>query len=121
MGELLCDANRRDNEAHPDELGYGSGAGWAGKPGQAGDPQQLSEVAETEENVGELADTDQALEAAAVEGSEDAADHPDRPVHPHTEYRRQKTCLHKESPEKTLHRLARRKRFSDLRLQAPGR
>jgi hypothetical protein len=33
-----------------------------------------------------VADTDQALEAAAVEGSEDAADHPERPVHPHTEY-----------------------------------
>src|SRR5215831_18300581 len=104
MGELLCDANRRDNEARPDELGYGSGAGWARKPGQAGDPQQLSEIAEaSEESVEELADTDQALGAAAVEGSEDAADRPERPVHRHTEYRRQKTCVHKESPEKTLH------------------
>jgi hypothetical protein len=38
--------------------------------------------------VEELADTDQALEAATVEGVEDAADHPERPVHTHIEYGR---------------------------------
>jgi hypothetical protein len=38
--------------------------------------------------VEELADTDQALEAARVEGVEDAANHPERPVHTHNEYGR---------------------------------
>ena len=32
--------------------------------------------------------SDQVLEAARVEGSEDAADHPERPVHTHNEYQR---------------------------------
>jgi hypothetical protein len=41
-----------------------------------------------DESVEELADTDQALEAAAVEGVEDAADHRERPVHTHLEYGR---------------------------------
>jgi len=35
-----------------------------------------------------LTETDQALEAARVEGLEDAADHPERPVHTHEEYGR---------------------------------
>jgi hypothetical protein len=35
-----------------------------------------------------LAETDRALEAPAVEGVEDAADHPERPVHTHLEYGR---------------------------------
>jgi hypothetical protein len=38
--------------------------------------------------VAELADTDQALEAASVDGIEDAADHPERPTHTHEEYGR---------------------------------
>jgi len=38
--------------------------------------------------VEELADTDQASEAAAVEGLEDAADHPERPTHTHEDYGR---------------------------------
>jgi hypothetical protein len=42
----------------------------------------------SDESVEELADTEQALEAAAVEGVEDAADHPERPVHTHEEYGR---------------------------------
>jgi hypothetical protein len=54
MGELLCDANRRDNEARPDELGADPGQVGAGKPGQAGDPQQLSDIVEAlEESVEE--------------------------------------------------------------------
>jgi hypothetical protein len=57
--------------------------------GEAGDSQGLSNVAEaTEESVEELAASGQALEAAAVEGLEDAADHPGRPVHTHEEYGR---------------------------------
>jgi hypothetical protein len=39
-------------------------------------------------SVEELEETDQALEAATVEGLEDAADHPERPVHTHLEYGR---------------------------------
>jgi hypothetical protein len=42
----------------------------------------------TDESVEELADTDQALESARVEGVEDAADHPGRPTHTHNEYAR---------------------------------
>ena len=46
----------------------------------------------SDESVEELADTNQAFEAAAVkrvvEGVEDAADHPERPVHTHLEYGR---------------------------------
>jgi hypothetical protein len=41
-----------------------------------------------ESSVEELADDDQAIEAAAVEGVEDAADHPERPTHTHEEYGR---------------------------------
>lgn len=56
---------------------------------QSGDTQALSAVEEAnDESVEELAETEQALEAAAVEGVEDAADHPERPVHTHEEYGR---------------------------------
>jgi len=49
--------------------------------GQSGDDQGLSQIADVdEESVGELAETDQAYEAEAVEGVEDAGDHPERPV-----------------------------------------
>jgi sugar phosphate isomerase/epimerase len=41
-----------------------------------------------DESVQELADSDQALEAGIVDGIEDAADHPERPVHTHLEYGR---------------------------------
>jgi hypothetical protein len=55
--------------------------------GQSGSAQGLSEVEDVdEESVEELADTDQAFESAAVEGVEDAADHPERPTHTHNEY-----------------------------------
>lgn len=81
--------DRNSNQARPDELGDDPGQVGAESAGQSGDPQELSHVEDaSEESVEELADTDQALEAAAVEGSEDAADHPERPVHTHTEYRR---------------------------------
>jgi len=80
---------KEDLEARLDELGSDPRQVGMDSAGQAGDPQELSIVADAnEESVEELADTDQALEAAAVEGVEDAADHPERPVHTHEEYGR---------------------------------
>jgi hypothetical protein len=78
-----------DLEAQLDELGDDPRQVGIDSAGQSGDAQELSTIAEAnEESVEELADTDQALEAAAVEGAEDAADHPERPVHTHEEYGR---------------------------------
>jgi hypothetical protein len=80
---------KRGNEAAPDELGNDPRQVGADSAGQSGDPQRLSTIADAnEESVEELAETDQAIEAAAVEGVEDAADHPERPVHTHNEYGR---------------------------------
>jgi hypothetical protein len=77
------------NEAQPDELGKDSREVGPESGGQSGDPQRLSTTEEAaEESVAELAADDQAIEAAAVEGSEDAADHPERPAHTHNEYGR---------------------------------
>jgi hypothetical protein len=79
----------RDEQARLDELGTDPGQVGPDSAGQSGDSQRLSPVAEAnEESVEELADTDQAVEAAAVEGVEDAAGHPERPVHTHEEYGR---------------------------------
>lgn len=78
-----------DLEAQLDELGTDPGQVGDRSAGQSGDSQALSsEEDANNESVEELADTDQALEAAAVEGVEDAADHPERPVHTHEEYGR---------------------------------
>ena len=56
---------------------------------QSGDVQRLSYIADAaDQSVQELADSDQALEAGIVDGVEDAADHPERPVHTHLEYGR---------------------------------
>jgi hypothetical protein len=77
------------NEAAPDELGNDPRQVGAESAGQSGDPQRLSTTPDMDnESVEELDDTDQALEAARVEGLEDAADHPERPVHTHNEYGR---------------------------------
>jgi hypothetical protein len=77
------------NEAAPDELGKDPRQVGPDSAGQSGDPQRLSTIEDaSNESVEELADTDQALEAATVEGLEDAADHPERPVHTHNEYGR---------------------------------
>ncbi len=79
----------RDEQARLDELGTDPGQVGPDSAGQSGDTQRLSPIAEAnEESVEELADTDQAMEAAAVEGVEDAADHPERPAHTHEEYGR---------------------------------
>ena len=80
---------RGDEKAQPDELGTDPGQVGPDSAGQSGDPQRLSSIPEaTDESVQELADTDQAIEAGIVEGVEDAADHPERPVHTHIEYGR---------------------------------
>jgi hypothetical protein len=77
------------NEAQPDELGKDPRQVGPDGAGQSGDAQRLSTIEDADnESIEELADTDQAIEAARVEGLEDAADHPERPVHTHNEYRR---------------------------------
>ena len=78
---------RGDEQAQLDELGKDPGQVGPDSAGQSGDSQELSSIAEAADaSVQELADTDQALEAGIVDGVEDAADHPERPVHTHLEY-----------------------------------
>lgn len=78
-----------DEQAQLDELGDDPAQVGPRSAGQSGSSQRLSEVADaSEESVEELADTDQAFESAAIEGVEDAADHPERPTHRHEEYGR---------------------------------
>jgi hypothetical protein len=78
-----------DNQAQPDELGDDPGQVGPLSAGQSGSSQGLSTDAEAQdESVEELADTDQAFESAVAEGVEDAANHPERPVHMHEEYGR---------------------------------
>jgi hypothetical protein len=78
-----------DDQAQLDELGNDPSQVGPRSAGQSGSSQALSEVADADgESVEELSDTDQAFESAAVEGVEDAADHPERPVHTHEEYGR---------------------------------
>jgi hypothetical protein len=77
------------DEAALDELGNDPREVGSDSAGQSGDAQRLSTSEDTDnESVEELDNTDQALEAARVEGLEDAADHPERPVHTHVEYGR---------------------------------
>ena len=77
------------NEAAPDELGNDPRQVGPDSAGQSGDAQRLSTIEDADnESIEELVETDQALEAARVEGLEDAADHPERPVHTHEEYGR---------------------------------
>jgi hypothetical protein len=80
---------RGDEQAQPDEPGNDPGQVGPDSAGQSGDSQRLSSIADAaDESVQELADSDQALEAGIVDGVEDAADHPERPVHTHLEYGR---------------------------------
>ncbi len=75
-----------DLEAQLDELGSNPSQVGDRSAGQGGSAQDLSSIEDvSDESVEELADTDQALEAATVEGLEDAADHPERPAHTHEE------------------------------------
>jgi hypothetical protein len=78
-----------DLEAQLDEIGSDPAQVGTRSAGQAGSSQALSSQEDAgDESVEELADTDQAWEAASVEGLEDAADHPERPAHTHEEYGR---------------------------------
>jgi len=71
----------RDDEVPIDERESDSEELASDSAGQSGDDQGLSQIASVdEESVAELAETDQAYEAEAVEGVEDAGDHPERPV-----------------------------------------
>jgi hypothetical protein len=80
---------RGDEQAQPDELGNDHGQVGPDSAGQSGDSQRLSSIADAaDESVQELAESDQAIEAGIVDGVEDAADHPERPVHTHLEYGR---------------------------------
>lgn len=64
------------NEAAPGELGNDPREVGSESAGQAGDTQRLSIVEDADnESVEELAEDDQGIEAATVEGVEDAADH----------------------------------------------
>jgi hypothetical protein len=80
---------KEDLQAQPDELGKDPSQVGFLSAGQTASSIGLSPDAEvTEASVEGLADTSQALEAASVEGIEDAADHPERPTHTHQEYGR---------------------------------
>jgi hypothetical protein len=80
---------RGDLEAQLDDLGNDPGQVGVDSAGQSGDAQGLSYIEDaSDESVEELAEEDQALEASAIEGAEDAADHPERPVHTHLDYGR---------------------------------
>jgi hypothetical protein len=77
------------NEAALDELGKDPREVGAESAEQSGDSQRLSTTEDADnESVQELAESDQGIEAARVEGLEDAAAHPERPVHTHNEYGR---------------------------------
>lgn len=76
-----------DLEAQLDELGSDPSEVGMNSAGQSGSSLGLAAEPEaTEDSVEDLSDTDQAVEAAAVEGVEDAANHPERPTHTHEEY-----------------------------------
>ena len=74
----------RDKAARLEELGNAPGQIRSNSGEQSGDTQGLSRVAEmADESVQELAEAGQTYEAEAVEGLEDAADHPEQPAHTH--------------------------------------
>ena len=76
--------NQGDEQARPDDLGNDPAQVGPGSAGHAGEAEGLSDVPDaSEESVMELAETDQALEAEAVAGVEDAADRPEKPVRTH--------------------------------------
>ena len=80
---------KEDLEAAPDERGKDPSQVGTRSAGQTASSLGLSHTPDAdEESVEALSDTDQAFEAAAVEGVEDAADHPERPTHTHEEYGR---------------------------------
>jgi hypothetical protein len=89
LEDLIVRRPRGDEQAQPDEMGSDPGQVGPDSAGQSGDAQELSSIADAADaSVQELADSDQAREAGIVDGVEDAADHPERPVHTHLEYGR---------------------------------
>ena len=75
--------------ARPDELGADPAQVGPRSAGQSGALRDgCTSRMSLEESTEELADTKLSWESAAVEGSEDAADHPQRPAHTHVEYSR---------------------------------
>lgn len=89
MGDERAPESKSDLEAQLDELGKDPGQVGIDSAGQSGDAQALSSDEDvTDQSVEELAESEQSLEAARVEGVEDAADHPERPAHTHEEYGR---------------------------------
>ena len=71
----------RAKDDHSHELGAQPGQGGAGRDGQSGDAQGLSQAVEAaEESVRELAAAGQDYEAQILKGVEDATDHPGQPV-----------------------------------------
>lgn len=78
----------RDRAPKLDELDADSGQVGSDSGGQSGDTQGLAPDTEAaDESVEELAEEDQAYEAAIIEGVEDAGDHPERPVRSHEDQR----------------------------------
>lgn len=79
----------QDRKVTADEDDPGHGQVGAASGGQSGDTQGLSPAtAEAEESVEELAETGQDFQAGLVEGMEDAADHPEKPMVPREDQRR---------------------------------
>lgn len=79
----------RDRKAAADEVDPSHGQVGGASAGQSGDTQGLSSAAdEAEESVEELAETGQDFQAGLVEGMEDAADHPEKPMIPREDQRR---------------------------------
>ena len=75
-----------DDEAQLDDLGIDPGDVGPDSAGQSGDSQELSELEDAnDESVEELAESGQYVESEIIDGVEDAADHPERPVHTHEE------------------------------------
>jgi hypothetical protein len=91
----------RDDEARKDELGTDPREVGAESAGQSGGTQRLSTEEDVDnESVDELSETSQGIEAARVEGLEDAADHPERPAHTHNEYGRPDDVPPARAPER---------------------
>jgi hypothetical protein len=79
---------RRDREAELVELDDDSGQADSESGEQSGDMQGLPTDGEAaDESVEELAKDGQPYEAGVIEGSEDAAEHPEQPVRSHEDLR----------------------------------
>ena len=81
-------AKHKEREPEPDVFGSHPGQLGPESAGQSGDTEGLPEISEAApESVEELAEDEQAFEAGVVEGVEEAADHPERPVRSHEDRR----------------------------------